>query len=343
MKRILAYIAVALAAALAALVLYVELRWDRTFEAPLPEIHASSDSAVIEHGRYLVYNAAPCSTCHTPPEQQARLRAGEQPPLAGGTRFELPFGTIYFPNLTPDPETGIGRLSDAQLARALRHGVRRDGRPLLAMEFQNLADDDLIAIISYLRSQPPVHNPVPDHEFNLLGRAISAFLIAPKGPVAPPPATAPRGATVERGEYLARYVSECYTCHTNSDVVSGKLLGAPFSGGREIDDDEHPDRVFLTPNLTPDPKTGRIASWTEDQFVARFRAGRVYPGSHMPWEGFGGMTEDDLRAIYRYLRTLPPVENETPRGPTARARRGARPEATATAPESTPTPEGRSG
>ena len=75
--------------------------------------------------------------------------------------------------------------------------------------------------------------------------------------------------------------------------------------------DDDASRVFVTPNLTPDPKTGHIAGWTEEQFLARFRAGRLIEGSHMPWSLFGRMSDDDIRAIYRYLRTLPPVENET--------------------------------
>jgi mono/diheme cytochrome c family protein len=317
MKRAFRHITVGTGALLLTLIVFVEVTWDRTFEAPLPEIEASTDPAVVEHGGYLVYHAANCSSCHTSPAQQAALRAGGRPPLSGGTALEIPFGTIRFPNLTPDVETGIGRLSDAELARALRHGVRRDGRPALAMEFQNLADDDLAAILSFLRAQAPVRNPVPDHELNFIGRAVSAFVIRPKGPAAPPPAAAPRGATVERGRYLAWHVAECYACHTNRDMVSGKALGAPFAGGRQLPDDDDPSRVFVTPNLTPDPATGRMASWSEEQFVARFRGGRVYPGSHMPWEAFAGMTDDDLRAIYRYLRTLTPVVSPT--GPALQA------------------------
>jgi hypothetical protein len=79
----------------------------------------------------------------------------------------------------------------------------------------------------------------------------------------------------------------------------------------EMDVEGDPTRVIVTPNLTPDPETGRITSWTEEQFLARFRAGAVIKGTHMPWAAFGRMSDDDVRAIYRYLRTLPPVENET--------------------------------
>ena len=78
------------------------------------------------------------------------------------------------------------------------------------------------------------------------------------------------------------------------------------------------DIELVPPNLTPDSRTGRIAAWSEDQFVARFRQGRVIPGSPMPWNAFARMSDDDLRAIYRYLRTVPPVVHET--GPSVRPR-----------------------
>ena len=107
-------------------------------------------------------------------------------PLAGGRPFHLPFGTIYSRNLTPDVETGIGRYTDGELARVLRHSVKPDGRAALPfMESQNLSEEDLTAIISFLRSQPPVRRAVPDHDLNLVGKAVIAFLIEPVGPSGP--------------------------------------------------------------------------------------------------------------------------------------------------------------
>src|SRR5690606_25298330 len=94
-------------------------------------------------------------------------------------------------------------------------------------------------------------------------------------------------------------------------LLDGSALGPEFAGGMEMPDESDPTKVFVTPNLTPDPKTGHITSWSEDQFVARFRAGNIRPGTHMPWAAFARMSDADLRAVYRYLRSLPPVENET--------------------------------
>ena len=317
MKRKLARIALGIVGVLllvfSGMVAFVELRWDRGYEAPMPEIHASRDSAVIAQGRYLVLGPAHCSYCHTTQEHWKELDAGKEVPLSGGNSFKLPLGTIYTPNLTPDGETGIGRYTDGQLARMIRHGVTPDGRAAVPfMAFQNLSDEDVTAVISYLRSRPAVRNEVPEHDLNVLGKAVMTFLIRPIGPEGTPPVASPAPApTVERGEYLANSVGECAMCHTKRSPVDGSAVGAPFSGGSEMAMDGDPSRFFVTPNLTPDPKTGHITSWTEEQFLARVRAGRLIEGSHMPWPLFARMSDDDIRAVYRYLRTLPPVENET--------------------------------
>ena len=97
-------------------------------------------------------------------------------------------------------------------------------------------------------------------------------------------------------------------------MTDGSYIGAPFSGGMQMALDTDPTRGFVTPNLTPDPATGRISSWSEDQFVARFRAGPQFQESHMPWNAFRRMSDTDLRAIYRFLRTLEPVVTATPAG-----------------------------
>lgn len=291
----------------------VQMRWDRTFDAPEPALRASLDPEIIERGRYLAFGPAHCAVCHTAPDAWPRIEAGEELPLTGGHGFELPFGTIYTANLTPDRETGIGRWTDGQLARMLRHGVRPDGRAAAPfMEFQNMSDEDLVAVISYLRAQPAVRNEVPEHEYNALGRALMAFVIAPRGPANAPPATAPpEEATPERGEYMANSIAGCVNCHTQRSMMDGSYTGPRFAGGLPMPFDDDPTMVFVTPNLTPDPATGRIHQWTEEQFVARFRAGRVHPQSHMPWGPYAKMSDTDLRAIYRYLRTLEPVHNET--------------------------------
>jgi mono/diheme cytochrome c family protein len=296
----------------------VQLRWRRTFDAPLPDIHASTDSAIIATGRYLAYGPAHCAYCHTTVETAPALDRGERPPLSGGFVFNIPPGTFRTPNLTPDRETGIGAVSDGQLARMLRYGVRRDGRAAVPfMNYHQLSDADIRALISFLRSQPPVSHRVPPHDVTLLGKAVMAFVIKPVGPVSSPPAESPPPSiSAERGEYLVTAVAECADCHTERSMVDGHFTGSRLAGGNPFEVEGKPELQVVPPNLTPEPKTGRIASWTEEQFLARFRQGKLIPGTPMPWNAFARMTDDDLRAIYRYLRTVTPVERDP--GPSLR-------------------------
>jgi mono/diheme cytochrome c family protein len=293
-------------------------RWDRTFEAPYPAIAATDDPAVIEYGRYLVYGPMHCAYCHTPKSQHAALDAGETLPLIGGYTVTIPPGKFHMPNLTPDPETGIGGRTDGELARILRYGVRADGRAAIPfMEYTGMTDSDLRAVISYLRSQPPVRNPIPDHELTFLGKAVLATVIRPALTETTPPVESPPVApTIERGRYLAHVAGQCFACHTDRNLASGKFIGEPFAGGHRFPNESDPTVEFVSPNLTPDPETGIARLWTEDRFVARFQAGPVLHGSNMPWGAYARMEEDDVRAIYRYLQTVSPVHQDV--GPTRR-------------------------
>jgi hypothetical protein len=248
--------------------------------------------------------------CHTNKSEAKAVKEGAMLPLAGGNSFKLPVGTFYTPNLTPDAETGIGRIADRELARVLRYGVMPDGRATLPfMEFHDLSDDDLTALVSFLRSQPAVRRAVPRQQFTFLGKAIMAFAIKPAGPSGEVPKVAPPEApTVERGAYLANNVANCAGCHSRRSPLDGHYVSARFSGGMtfELEDHKH---VLVTPNLTPS-KVGRITPWSEEQFVGRFGVGAGLPGTHMPWREFQRISETDARAIYRYLRTLPPSDHD---------------------------------
>jgi len=307
--------------AFAGLAIFVASRQHLSYDdTPLPAITASSDSAVVARGRYLVRHVAMCGACHGDPAQVEAVMIGADVPLSGGFEWKIPPGDFYTPNLTPDPKTGIGRYSDGQIARALRDGVGPDGRALLPfMEMQGLATDDITAIISYLRTQPPVPNAVPAHHYTLLGQIVKATVLAkPVGPSSPPPDVAPREPGIETGRYLAGSVANCWACHTQRDNNTGALLNPKFSGNHDFADDHDPNKIWSPPNLTPDPKTGVVARMDEDAFVARMKAGPAIPGTPMPWGAFAGMSEDDLRSIYRFLMSLPPVENEV--GPALRTR-----------------------
>ncbi len=299
---------------------FVFVRSNRTFDAPYPEITASLDSSVIARGESLVYGPAHCAHCHAPVSEFARLNAGERVSMSGGFNFVLPLGTVYAPNITPDVETGIGAFTDQEIARALRYGVKHNGQALVDfMPFYDLSDRDLTAIISYLRSTSPVINKRPENDWNFMGKAILALgLIKPMGDGEVPEAPE-QDSTAAYGKYLAESVANCKGCHTNRDMMTGAYVG-PYYAGQALFEviDENGNIVkgkhFVTPNLTPDTETGRMALWTEEVFINRFRAGVAIPGSPMPWGPYSRLSELELKAIFKYLHSLEPVYASTPVG-----------------------------
>jgi mono/diheme cytochrome c family protein len=177
MRKALIVVGIVLLVVVVGGAVFVSSRQNLKFDAAYPEVVASTDSAIVARGRYIVRTAAPCAACHGDPAQRAAFMSGAEVPLTGGVVFDIPPGKFYTKNLTPDPETGLGKVTDKEIARALRHGVGYDGRALLPfMEMQGLSDDDLQAVVSYLRTMPPVRNPVPPHQYTALGKVIKATL-----------------------------------------------------------------------------------------------------------------------------------------------------------------------
>jgi len=307
--------------AMSAAILYAVVVYDRSWDVPILNVRASSDSTLIARGEYLVYGPGHCADCHSPPSERERLFAGEVVPLTGGIEEDTWLGSWMAPNLTSDTLTGIGALSDGQLARRMRHGVNRYDQISLPFtdSFADLTEEDLVAILSYLRTLPPQAGAGPASEVNLWGKLTLAYFIEPYGPVEAPRESFLPDTSVEYGGYLANTVGRCGSCHTPRNLKTGEYLGPRFSGGLPFDSRENPGTVYLTPNLTPDSMTGHIVSWSEDEFVARMKAGATITDSPMPWGSFRRMTEEDLRAIYRYLETLDPVEHQV--GPIVQASR----------------------
>lgn len=295
------------------IITFIMLTWDKKFEAPYPNIKASTDSAVIDRGKHLVYGPAHCGSCHIPMEDISKAENGDMVPLIGGLEFDFPPGKLRPPNLTPDMETGIGKFTDEELARVLRHMVGRDGRCIFPMmPFAELSDDDLSAIISFLRSQQPVKHEVKKTEYSFLGKAVLTFgLIKPMGTKGNPPKSVKPDSTIEYGKYLANYVANCVGCHTERDLKTGNFIGVPFAGGFIFEPNEmSKNKTFVSPNLTPDVNTGLIAEWSEKTFVDRFKRGKVHDGTPMPWGSFSHMDDIELKALFRYLHSLKPVENK---------------------------------
>jgi hypothetical protein len=310
--KILMWSVLALVLVIVVLIGYVQLSWNKSFDAPFPAIKASADPVLIERGRYLAFGPSHCAVCHVPMDKVIEVDNGLKIPLSGGWEENFPgFGTFRAPNLTPDPETGIGNLTDEQLARAIRHGVKSDGSLLAPfMEFQGMSDEDLIAVISFLRSQEPVKHKVEPSELEFIAKAFVAFgMLKPEGPKNTPPRSLIRDSTVVYGKYLANNVGNCRGCHIKMDN-HGNQVGADFAGGGFFPPSAFSEGfAFASPNLTPDKTTGAITDWSEQAFIERFRGGRLYEGSPMPWGLYSLMDEIDLKALYRYLHSLEPVKN----------------------------------
>lgn len=233
--------------------------------------------------------------------------------LVGGWELDIPPAVLRASNLTPDRETGIGKLTDQEIARTLRYGVGHDGRYIMpVMPYSEMSDADLQAIISYLRAQPPVHNPVEPSSIKFPGKALLAFgVLKPKISETPPPRMVSSEDPLIYGEYLAKGVANCMGCHTSMNLMNGEFTSPPFSGGFLFEPDDFTQGyAFMSPNLTPCEKTGIMVHHTEETFIQRFKSGRTLETSPMAWGAFSRMDSSELKAIYQYLVSLEPVENQ---------------------------------
>jgi mono/diheme cytochrome c family protein len=229
------------------------------------------------------------------------IGAGEVIPLIG-----LP-GRVVAPNLTADGETGAGNWTDDQFARAIREGIGHDGRALFpAMPYRSyrvLSDEDVASIIVYLRSLPPVRNPLPKTRLSIAAKIVIRSMPQPlQTAVQAPDASTPE----KHGAYLAA-VAACGDCHTPSNKLGRELRGMNFAGGYVL---AGPFGRVASANLTPDPSG--IPYYDLSLFTKAMRTGLV--GARplsvvMPWTTYGGMTDSDLADIFAYLRTLPPVRH----------------------------------
>ncbi len=262
---------------------------------PVANLQVAGTAAQIARGEKLAHG---CVSCHAP---------GDQLPLSGtnfAAKFDFPpMGTLYAPNLTPTGD--IKDWTDGEIIRAIREGVHKTGRSLLIMpaeNFRNLSDDDVQALVAYLRSQPATGGPTPTNQFNLLGAVflnLSNFRTAqqPVGSV-----TAPQPGTPEYGKYMVDVIG-CRSCH--GDQLQGK-----------VDNGQ--------PGPPPGPNLTKIVpQWTEGQFMTFFNTGQLPDGGTvptltlpsgfteplMPWPMVRAVaTDDELKAMYAYLHSLPPVE-----------------------------------
>lgn len=253
----------------------------------------------LERGDYLMNTIVACGNCHT-----AMGPNGPGPELAGGLPFDFPPFTTYAANITPDPETGIGAWSDAEIGRAVREGIGRDGRllaPLMPANFyQHISDSDLAALIAYLRQVEPVSHSLPETEFRM---ALPPAWVEPVTSVPEPD----RGDPVAYGEYLAR-IGHCLECHTPSDAHGHPEPARAGAGGMEF---PGPWGVSVSANISAHPELG-LGAWSDSEIklaitqgIGRDGRGLLPP---MGYAYYAGMTESDLDALVAWLRILPAVE-----------------------------------
>jgi mono/diheme cytochrome c family protein len=273
---------------------------------PLTNVKFQSTPQRLARGEYLVHVTA-CMECHAPHQWTAHdapippnmVAAGQDMSVLKG----LP-GRIIAPNISPDTETGAGNWTDDQLARAIREGISHDGRALFPImpypDFRAMSDEDLASIIVYLRSLPPVHQK---HDQTQIIFPVNYLIRAVPQPLTEP-VPAPDVSTPEkRGKYLVTIIG-CTDCHT-PQAQGQPLPGMDFAGGFIM---EGPWGRVASSNITPDPSG--IPYYDLALFTQVFRTG--YAESRpinqiMPWTSFREMTDEDIAAIFSYIKTLKPV------------------------------------
>ncbi len=318
--RILSLVVGVLVILLVGVVVYVNASWDSPDQRPVPSMTAPHDSVTLAHGEFLFKFTTTCWGCHS------NVNDANSSPF-GGRPFNLRevgpgFGMFYTPNITPDVETGIGGWTDGELVRAIREGVGKNGRklfPLMPMAtLHGLSDDDVLAIVAYIRSIPPVHNKVPPHDLTFATKALFTFgLVKPEVPVTGPVTAPPKGVTAEYGRYLANHQALCADCHTPRNLSDGSFYFDSLFAGSSISFGDAGQASFeaFAPNLTPDRETG-IGGWTEEQFLLAVQVGmtpdkRVL-SPEMPYHAYVKWDEDNLRAVFLYLKGIPAIKRKVP-------------------------------
>ncbi|MGE0096687.1 MAG: cytochrome c [Alphaproteobacteria bacterium] len=263
----------------------------------------------VARGEYL-FRAGGCFGCHTAPGGA---------PLAGGRALVTPMGTFYGPNITPDPEHGIGRWTDEEFVRALHRGVGRSGEQLYPVfpypSFTKITDADAKAIKAYIFTLPPSSQPSKPHDvpfpFNIRLLLVGwKWLNFSPGVFKPDQAKTPEW---NRGAYLVEALAHCGECHTPRNPMGGTERSRALSGTAEGPD------MKPAPNITPDPETG-IGKWNQND-LAYFLESGIDPGGDVAGSVMdeviqnttSKLTPDDRRAIAAYVLSLPPVVHKVDR------------------------------
>lgn len=276
--------------------------------APASAQGTPASAAEVARGKYIFGATGGCG-CHTVPKG---------PINAGGRRYDGPFGTVFATNITPDRQTGIGTWTDEQIITAIRLGRRPNGERLLPVHpftvFNGMAEEDLKAVVAFLRTTPPVNRAnqpkkitMPLFESVFLPTWLAAF--APKE--TPPPKAPTSG--IARGEYLVRAVGHCGECHSPRTMTMATDNSRFLAGNPKGPEDS------AMPNITPDPDTG-IGKWSVEEIADYLGSGNKPDGDVAgglmaevidgTFSGYKDLTNADRVAIAQYLKSIPPIRNK---------------------------------
>jgi mono/diheme cytochrome c family protein len=269
--------------------------------------HAQANDLVAK-GQYIFAVAGGCA-CHSVPKET---------PNAGGRALPIPFGTVYSTNITQDKETGLGNWTDQQIRDAMVKGIRPDGSrilPVMPYEgYSGMAQEDLKALIVYLRTLKPIKKATPQLKtwvpfYRSLGTPLYLMVF---GRFANSPPQAPRSG-IERGRYMVEHVSLCGDCHTPRNFIGAPKRSLYLAGaGKKIG-----PLGQEAPNITPDKETG-IGDWKREDIVELLING-IKPDldnvqglmAEVIEHGYKNMTKEDALAIADYLKSIPPIKNKT--------------------------------
>jgi mono/diheme cytochrome c family protein len=268
---------------------------------------AEDQAASVKRGEYLLNGPVACANCHTPRGPDFSFLPGMD--YAGGLKQVDPGYTTYSANITPDRGTGIDARPDQEIITAIREGNVKGivfFPPMPVRTYNNMSDEDVKAIVAYLRTIKPVRHFTQTSTWKI----VQPPMPAAKGLPAPPMTD-----KVAYGGYIVNSLAACFECHSTRGADTRPDLDHHLgAGGFEIE--LAPGEIVRTPNITPDPETG-IELWSDADIKTAITEGVTSGGQHlsppMPFAFYKNMTPEDLDAIVAYLRTVPPIRNEVER------------------------------
>jgi mono/diheme cytochrome c family protein len=273
----------------------------------LPETVAASALSPrtpdLDNGKIMFF-AGGCASCHATPNQDDKTRLG------GGFALKTAFGTFYAPNISPDPNHGIGRWTEADFITAMVKGTSPDGDHYYPAfpytSYQRMRIDDLRDLFAYLKTLPPVQSASREHELPMVFRirrtlGIWKFFFLDGRPVQANPNNSERW---NRGAYLVNGPGHCAECHSPRNILGGIIESQRFAGGPDAQGDG------WVPNITQNG----LSTWTHEQLVALLESGEMPDGDTVGGDmakvvaNTSKLSAEDRAAIAEYIKSLPPVE-----------------------------------